>query len=176
MGVDASGLLDFIRRLDGEMDERYVLLAAGGTALTLQNVKASTMDVDFVVQSGDLAKLNEACSRLADVRVDLFERGFVFNNRLPDSCMMRAKRKVQLNNITLFVLDKIDVVMTKIARAGDGDIEDIRACKIAGVTTNDVYRLLAEYKINTPEMRNNLRKVMRDSFGIDMGDNEVDLR
>ena len=113
MGVDASGLLDFIRRLDGEMGERYVLLAAGGTSLTLQNVKASTMDVDFVAQSGDLAKLNEACSRLADVSVDLSERGFVFNNRLPDSCMMRAKRKVQLNNITLFALDKIDVAMTE---------------------------------------------------------------
>ena len=173
MGVDASVLLDLIRRLDDEMDEQYVLLAADGTALTLQNVKASTLDVDFVVPSGDLAKLKETCSRL-DVRTDLFERGFVFNNRLPYSCMLRAKQKVQLNNITLFVLDKIDVVMTKIARAGD--IEYIRACKIAGVTTNDVYRLPAECEINTPEMRNNLRRVMRDSFGIDVGSNGVDLR
>ena len=176
MVVDADGLLELMRKLDDEMDEPYVLLATGGTALTLQNVKASTMDVDFVVQSGDMTKLNKVCSKLADVRVDLFERGFVFNNRLPDSCMLRAKLMVQLTSMTLFVMDKIDAVMTKLARAGDGDIEDIRACKIAGVTTNDVYQLLAECRISTPGMHNNLRRVMRESFGIDTGNDEVDLR
>ena len=176
MGVDASGLVDLIYQLDEEVDERYVLLAAGGTALTLQNVKASTADVDFVVQSGDLAKLGKACSRLASVRVDLFESGFVFNNRLPDSCTSRARQKLKLNNITLLVLDRIDVVMTKIARAEDGDIEDIRACKIVGTTSSDIYEMLTEYEMDTPEMRNNLRKVMREAFGIDTGNDEADLR
>ena len=176
MDVDKTHLLDFMHRLDNEVSEQYVLLAAGGTALTLHGVKISTKDVDFVVQHGSLENLANVCSRVSSICVDLFERGVVFNNPLPDSCMARAEKMMQLNRITLLALDRIDVVMTKIARASESDIEDIFACRDSGVTVNDVYKMITEYHIDTPELRNNLRFVIREVFGIDEGPVEEDMR
>ena len=135
--------------------------------MTLCNVKMSTKDIDFVVQSGNLRRLADACSEVGNIRADLFERGFEFNNPLPDSCMTRAKKIMKLNHITLFAMDKIDVIMTKIARASESDIEDISSCMDAGVTADDIYKHTAEYGIDTPELRNNLRYVMHDIFDID---------
>ena len=63
MDVDKSELMELVRWLDDEVDEKYVLIAAGGTALTLQNVKTSTKDVDFVVHTGNLDALKEICSK-----------------------------------------------------------------------------------------------------------------
>lgn len=90
MPVDGSDLLKLLTQLDAVLSECYVLVAAGGTALTLHHLKTSTKDVDFIVDDGDADKFRRLVDGLSDVRVDVFERGKVWFNPLPDDYVSAA--------------------------------------------------------------------------------------
>lgn len=45
--LDKSVLFNLLRNVDEEAKGRIVLVAAGGTAMTLLDIKASTFDIDF---------------------------------------------------------------------------------------------------------------------------------
>lgn len=69
----------------------------------------------------------------------------------------------------------LDVVMTKIARADGGDMEDIQACT-GKCTPNDIIGAARAYGIDTPELRNNLREVLHEVYGVEFSTTEEDLR
>jgi hypothetical protein len=52
MAVDSGPLHEFLRELGGVLNSNYTLVADGGAALTLHDIKHSTEDVDFVVEYG----------------------------------------------------------------------------------------------------------------------------
>ena len=41
--------MDFLEELDKELERKITVVAVGGTAMTLHNTKASTIDVDFTI-------------------------------------------------------------------------------------------------------------------------------
>ena len=45
--VSEKELLNFLDLFDQELDKNIVLIAVGGTAMTLLGLKASTKDIDF---------------------------------------------------------------------------------------------------------------------------------
>jgi len=45
--LDKKALMDFLEEVDRVLEEDVVLVAVGGTALTLMDTKTSTRDVDF---------------------------------------------------------------------------------------------------------------------------------
>jgi len=47
--LDNTRLLDFLSVLDEDLGMKITLVAVGGTAMTLINAKASTLDVDFTI-------------------------------------------------------------------------------------------------------------------------------
>jgi hypothetical protein len=49
MPLDKSVLLDFLKILDDELNEKITLVAVGGTAMTLLDLKPSTVDIDFTI-------------------------------------------------------------------------------------------------------------------------------
>ena len=59
MSLDNTRLLDFLGEIDRElsrkickymvMDKQVVIVAVGGTAMTLVNAKPSTIDIDFTI-------------------------------------------------------------------------------------------------------------------------------
>jgi len=49
MPLDQSKLFGFLEELDKELQREITIVAVGGTAMTLLNVKSSTMDVDFMI-------------------------------------------------------------------------------------------------------------------------------
>ncbi len=53
MSLDKSILLDFLTVLDDEVSKRITRVAVGGTAMTLLDLKSSTIDVDFTIPSKD---------------------------------------------------------------------------------------------------------------------------
>ena len=47
--IDSAELLDTLDNWESLMNFRVHLIACGGTALTLLNIKLSTKDIDFIV-------------------------------------------------------------------------------------------------------------------------------
>jgi hypothetical protein len=107
-------------------------------------------------------------------QTDLFPAGMVFNNPLPSGYVSRAKDVGMFGALTVMAMDPLDVVM--IARAEGKDMEDIRACAAHGYTADDILGAAGDYCIDTPELRNNMRDVLREVYGIDSGPREADMR
>ncbi|WP_179371034.1 hypothetical protein [Nitrosopumilus ureiphilus] len=57
MSLDNTRLLDFLGEMDKELPRRIVVVAVGGTAMTLVNAKPSTIDVDFTIPGKDYSLL-----------------------------------------------------------------------------------------------------------------------
>jgi len=47
MPLDKTQLLDFLGVVEKELSRRITLVAIGGTAMTLLDLKPSTIDIDF---------------------------------------------------------------------------------------------------------------------------------
>ena len=64
MSLIKSRLTDFLEVVDSELEDTITLVAAGGTALTLLDLKPSTIDVDFTGPVKSLGKLKAVLDRL----------------------------------------------------------------------------------------------------------------
>ena len=56
MPLDKSGLLGLLEAVDAELTRKITLVAAGGTAMTLLDLKPSTIDIDFTGPHEDIAR------------------------------------------------------------------------------------------------------------------------
>ena len=168
MSVDHSELMDFIKKLDRKLQDRYVLAAAGGTALTLHGLKDSTRDMDFVVDSGNVGVLRTLCDKLCDMRIDLFGSGMVFWNNMPSDYLRHATKYGSFEKIDLFALSLPDVIITKSARLNENDWSDIRSC-VNAVDWRDVVQRYGTYG-PIHGLRNNMTRVLTEIFGVTAAD------
>ena len=60
MPLDKSELLNFLEELNKELGRKITLIAVGGTAMTLLDLKPSTMDIDFTIPSSDFPEYKRA--------------------------------------------------------------------------------------------------------------------
>lgn len=157
MAVDAAGLLDMLRRADGLLEQRYVLVAAGGTAMTFYGLKEYTKDVDFIVASGDIPVLKKTFGVVTDARVDLFDPAMVLFTQLPPDYVSKSGKYASLNNIDVYVLSKPDIVITKAARLDDVDIADIENC---GQTWWEIVDRYGDYVYRDDTLLGNLRTLL----------------
>ncbi|HVP16745.1 MAG TPA: hypothetical protein VMT42_05205 [candidate division Zixibacteria bacterium] len=63
MPLDKSELLNFLEELNKELGRKITLIAVGGTAMTLLDLKPSTMDIDFTIPSSDFPEYKRAEKR-----------------------------------------------------------------------------------------------------------------
>ncbi|MGI0062745.1 MAG: DUF6036 family nucleotidyltransferase, partial [Nitrosotalea sp.] len=120
-----------------------VIVAVGGTAMTLFKAKSSTVDVDFTIPSQYYADFEHAKNIVRPgFRVDLYHDGAVFLNMLPDDYLKRSKLvKTKLINIELRTLHPVDIIVTKICRLKDRDEQDIESCiKKFHITKNKIIK------------------------------------
>src|SRR3990170_165132 len=91
MPFDKSILFDFLKALDDELKERIILVAVGGTAMTLLDLKPTTIDIDFTIPNEYKTTFDKA---LANVRhgfkLDMWTDGFVFCQVLPDDYLKKS--------------------------------------------------------------------------------------
>jgi hypothetical protein len=126
MPLDKSALLNFLKEVDKELEVPITLVAVGGTALTLLDAKASTMDVDFTIPSNDYAIFKETLGRISHgFKVDCWEDGAVFSQILPNDYLVRSISVKKTKHICLRALNPVDIVVTKIGRLDTRDIQDI---------------------------------------------------
>ncbi len=64
MPLDKSTLLDFLEVLDSEISKKITLVAVSGTAMTLLDLKTSTIDLDFTIPSNDKPAFDKALANV----------------------------------------------------------------------------------------------------------------
>lgn len=130
MSLNKKQLLDFLEELDKELERKITVVAVGGTAMTLHNAKASTIDVDFTIPADDYSEFHRVLDLVPHgFKVDTWNNGMVFSQDLPDDYLEKSKPlRTKMKNMKLRTLDPVDIVVTKIGRLNARDKEDIATC------------------------------------------------
>ena len=129
MPCDKKLLLDFLEALNDDLTKKITLVAAGGTAMTLLDLKPSTIDIDFTIPSSDLPEFERVLkNNPPGFKVDRWADGQVFCQSLPSDYLDKSIRIREYTNILLKALNPVDIVLTKIGRLNERDIQDIETC------------------------------------------------
>jgi hypothetical protein len=131
MEIDNSKLVGFLREVDKNLARKITLVAVGGTAMTLLELKPSSIDIDFEIMPEDAGDFEKATGMFAHgiKKIDVFSRGLIFSQQLPEDHWASAiPIKIRFDKIRLKALHPLDIVVTKIGRLNDRDIQDIGAC------------------------------------------------
>ena len=166
--IDRSRLLDFLELIDQEMPRQITLVAVGGTAMTLIGAKPSTRDIDFTGPKEDVALFERVHMTIPHGwKIDTWADGWVFAQCLPPDYLAKSKKIRQFRNIDLRALDPLDIVVTKIERLDERDIQDIQECiRRFKLTKSDVKRRASQldYLDNVEDFRYHLRLVLKRFF------------
>jgi hypothetical protein len=130
---DKSRLFDFLDELDQELgrkNRKVTIIAVGGTAMTLLNLKPSTIDIDFDIPNEDYESVDLAIKMLnPGYRIDKFIDGLIFSQILPEDYIDKSYDvDTEMKFIRLKALHPLDIVVTKIGRLTERDLQDIEAC------------------------------------------------
>lgn len=130
MSLNKKALLEFLEEVDNELTTKTTLVAVGGTAMTLIDVKPSTIDVDFTGPSEDIDEFQRVLKNVPHgFEVHCWKDGLVFSQILPGDYLRKSSQiKIRTKNIMLKALQPVDIVATKIGRLDERDWEDIGDC------------------------------------------------
>lgn len=129
MQLDKSRLLDFLETLDAELSRKITLVAVGGTAMTLLDLKPSTIDIDFTLPGEDYLEFRKVLTDVSHgFKVDIWTDGTVFSQTLPDDYLEKSIEIANMKCILLKALHPVDIVVTKIGRLNGRDLQDIEVC------------------------------------------------
>lgn len=166
--LDKTRLFEFLEIVDEELDRGIILVAVGGTAMTLLDIKPSTHDIDFTGLGDDIRLFKRVLMHMPHGhKVDCWPDGMVFSQFLPDDYLEKSIFAKRMNRIELWALHPLDIVVTKIGRLDDKDLEDIRDCiqKYALTETEIVERAKqVEYVGNQDNYDANLKVVLNKFF------------
>src|SRR3989344_7467462 len=87
--ITTEDLLHWLKNIDSRLHKEMTIIAVGGTAMTLLNLKESTRDVDFCIESKNAAEFKEVAKSNLFV-VDIFQNGYIFALQLPDDYAEKA--------------------------------------------------------------------------------------
>ena len=168
MLLDNTKLLDFLDELDNELEHEITIVAVGGTAMTLYNLKTSTIDVDFTIP----AKYFSEFHRVLDLvphgfRVDTWNNGMVFSKIYQRTLEKSKPIQTKMKNMKLRILDPLDIIVTKIGRLNERDKEDIATCIKKFKITKTQIKKRAKEVIYTGRKENyeiNLNHVVKNFF------------
>ena len=158
--------LNTLLQLLADLNEELELYAIGGTAMILKNIKETTKDIDFLTAENqenirklfNLAGLKEKdpsklCNiwYLENIRIDSFYDEFIFGITLPNDWKDKYEHLKDIGKVKLYILNWQDIIITKIARNEQRDIEDtidiIKAENINFEELRERYYKLAEGSI-----------------------------
>ena len=117
MPCDKKALLEFLEILNGDLTKKITLVAVGGTAMTLLDLKPSTIDIDFTIPSNDLPEFERALKgNPPGFKIDRWADGYVFCQSLPNDYLDKSIKIKKYSHIQLKALQLVDIVVTKIGR------------------------------------------------------------
>ena len=181
--IDKQGLLDSLSAWNGFLKRKVHLVACGGTALTLLDIKASTKDVDLLVPETD--EYNYLLKILKDLgyksssgvgwaredgfTFDLFRGKSVHTTELLESPLDKGNNipVKEFSYIYIGVLNYYDLLLSKIFRGTSVDMDDCMMLMKAKRTEIDIARLsqrfkeTASYDVSEDKVNNNLEHFIR---------------
>lgn len=138
--IDKDGLLNRLGLWNGFLKKRVRLIACGGTALTLLNIKPSTKDIDLMVPDiGEYEYLIKILKQLGyrpasgagwarddGFIFDIFRDKRVHTTELLESPLDEGNNVMvkEFSRLYLGVLNHYDILISKLFRAASVDIED----------------------------------------------------
>lgn len=141
--LDKQGLLGELSVWDGYLKRKIHLIACGGTAMTLLDVKESTKDIDLLVpneaeydylirmlkQLGYKSVTGSGWARGDGFIFELFRGKRVHTTELLESPLKKGNHILikEFNHIYLGVLNHYDLIISKLFRGETIDIEDCLA-------------------------------------------------
>jgi ABC-type phosphate transport system auxiliary subunit len=129
MPLDKSRLFEFLGVLDNEMSREITVVAVGGTAMTLLDLKPSTRDIDFTAPGKDFDEFERVLKSVPHgFEVQGWRDGTVFSQTLPEDYLEKSKPIADFKHIHLKALHPVDIVVTKIGRLNQRDLQDIEVC------------------------------------------------
>ena len=161
--LDKQRLLDILEQWNRFLKRKVHLIACGGTAMTLLDVKASTKDVDFIVpnvaEHAYLIKTLKSLDyepvtswgwlRKGDVfRFDLFPGKKIHTTELLDSPLTPGNHSVlkEYSRLYIGILNNYDLIASKLMRGTGVDFEDCLMLVKARRGQIDVCRLVDHYR------------------------------
>lgn len=116
--------------------------------MTLLDLKPSTLDVDFTVPSEDYSSVDLVFKLLSPgFKIDIWQDGAVFSQFLPQDYLVKSiKIKTDFIFLHLRALQPIDIIVSKIGRLNDRDLQDIEVC-------------IKQFKIAKKEISNRAKQV-----------------
>ncbi|MFA4987572.1 MAG: DUF6036 family nucleotidyltransferase [Candidatus Brocadiia bacterium] len=180
--LDKTGLWDILEGWSPYATRKIRLVACGGTALTIQDLKPSTKDVDFIVPVEDEYKaLITMIRRLGyELRTgtgwsrgdayifDLFCGNKVYVTELLESPLDEGNHIPikDFGKISVAALNDYDLIATKMFRGTDVDVDDCtRLIRARGKTFDlerlqERYREMAGYDLQPERMMKNLQYLL----------------
>lgn len=171
MPLDRTNLVDFLASVGARLDDPITLVAAGGTALVLFDLKPSTRDVDFTGPTDSIDRFRVVLDELPHgFKVDTWKEGAVFSTGLPADYLERARAipGVSIEGVELLALDPVDLVVTKIGRLNERDRDDIRRARDAfDLRAEEVERRAGQVALagNEENYRYHLKLILEEIFG-----------
>ena len=140
MPCDKRALFDFLAVLNQDLTKKITLIAAGGTAMTLLDLKTSTIDIDFTIPCSDRLEFEQVLkNNPSGYKIDRWTDGRVFCQTLPNDYLNKSIKIKEFSHISLRALQPVDIIVTKIGRLDDRDIQDIESCiKKGNVSENEI--------------------------------------
>jgi len=181
--IDKNGLLERLAAWNGFLKRKVRLVACGGTALTLLDIKPSTKDIDLLVPAaeeydyltGVLKDLGyKSASGAGWARddgfiFDLFRGKRVHMTELLESPLEKGNNipVKEFSNIYLGVLNHYDLLISKLFRGTAVDLEDCLMLMKARKAEIDVGKLISRfnetvsYDVSEDKIRKNLEHFKR---------------
>ena len=178
--LNKTTLLDELGQWNRFIKRKVHIIACGGTALTLLDIKASTKDVDFMVPDEsehkylikilkDLGYKQTTASgwqKKGDVFIyDLFPGKRIHTTELVDSPLGEGRHILlkEFSYLYVGILNEYDLIATKLFRGTGVDFEDCLMLVKARIATIDIERLeqhikeLAGYDVSEKRILENLK-------------------
>jgi hypothetical protein len=160
--INKQGLLDILIQWNSFLKKKIHLIACGGTAMTLLNIKESTKDIDFIVpkekeydylikilkQLGYKAISGAGYSKGDGFVFDLFKGNKVHTTELLESPLEENNHIIieELSRIYLGVLNYYDLIIAKLFRSATVDIQDCLTLVKRKRREIDIKKLVKRYR------------------------------
>ena len=155
-------LLEIMAEWNRFISRKVHLIACGGTAITLVDIKPSTKDVDFMVPKekeydyllkklkmlGYMQVTGSGWKRAGeDFQFDLFRGKRIHTTELLDSPLIKGRHSIlmEFSHLYIAILNDYDLIVSKLMRGTQIDFEDCLDLAEAHRTEIDMNRLIRHF-------------------------------
>ena len=121
---------------------KFILIAVGGTSLTLRDIKPSTKDLDFMADGIEIEKLKKYVKRIYEknkCKIDVWQSPYIFSTALMKD-FSSDLYKIKFGHFDVRIINLVDNAVAKLSRFNEADREDIDGIIKAGINIDSIIK------------------------------------